>query len=196
MTTKFFCYVDESGQDTLGQLFVVGVVLTNRERDELKHFCETIEQQSGKHRLKWYEAEHGARMAYIRDLLQALPASVQLYFATYQQSRDYFSLTVDAISQALQQTLADSLEPENYKVTVLIDGLPRSREQVVGSRLRRSGIRIDKVRGVKKEENDALIRLADALCGFIRLVVTERSEAKILFDEAIQRGRLRRLNSQ
>ena len=59
-----------------------------------------------------------------------------------------------------------------------------------------SGQEIDKVRGVKKEENDALVRLADALCGFIRLVLTERSEAKILFDEAIQRGRLCKLNRQ
>lgn len=193
MTVKFFCYVDESGQDTQGQLFVVGVVLTSDQRDELKRHCEALEQQSGKRRLKWYEAEHTARMAYMRSLLHTLPSSVQLYFATYQHSLDYFGLTVDALARALQVTITDSAENENYKVTVLIDGLPRGREQVVGSLLRRRGIRIDKVRGVKKEENDTLIRLADALCGFIRLVLAGKAEAKTLFDEAIRQGSLRKV---
>ncbi len=96
-------------------------------------------------------------MSYIRSLLKTMPSSVQLYFATYQHSLDYFDLTVDAIAKAIQVTIADSSESANYKVTVLIDGLPRSREQVVGSLLRRRGIRTDKIRGIKKDENDALI---------------------------------------
>lgn len=107
MTVKFFCYVDESGQDTQGQLFVVGVVLTSDQRDELKRHCEALEQQSGKRRLKWYEAEHTARMAYMRSLLHTLPSSVQLYFATYQHSLDYFGLTVNALARALQVTITD-----------------------------------------------------------------------------------------
>jgi hypothetical protein len=53
---KFYCYVDESGQDTSGQLFVVSVIVTGREaRDQLERGLEQLEQSSGK-RTSEYEA--------------------------------------------------------------------------------------------------------------------------------------------
>ncbi len=36
LTHKLFCYVDETGQDTQGRLFVVAVVVTGSEREEGK----------------------------------------------------------------------------------------------------------------------------------------------------------------
>jgi hypothetical protein len=141
-------------------------VIVESQRDEIRSICETIERESGKNRLKWYDASHRARMAYIRGVLSRLPSNVQLCFAPYQDSLDYFMLTVDAIVNAIRMTTEITSERESvYKVTALVDGLPRSRERMIGSLLRKRGIRIDKVRGVKREENDVLIRLADALCG-------------------------------
>jgi hypothetical protein len=32
---KFYCYVDETGQDTMGELFIVSVVVSSSQRDEL-----------------------------------------------------------------------------------------------------------------------------------------------------------------
>lgn len=49
---KLYCYVDESGQDTEGRLFIVGGVITTQERDELTALCEQIERNVGK-RNKW-----------------------------------------------------------------------------------------------------------------------------------------------
>jgi hypothetical protein len=46
MTQKLFCYVDETGQDTQGRLFVVSVVITDQERDLFRQTCEDIEQTS------------------------------------------------------------------------------------------------------------------------------------------------------
>lgn len=71
-------------------------------------------------------------------MLSLLPNEVQLCFAHYQDSLDYFTLTVDAIANAVHQAIKITPEQE-----------------------------IDKVRGVKRGENDILIRLADALCGII-----------------------------
>jgi hypothetical protein len=34
--------------------------------------------------------------------------------------------------------------------------------------LRRSGANVEKVRGLAKDENESLIRLADSLCGLVR----------------------------
>lgn len=32
---KLYCYVDENGQDTKGDIFIVSIVVTGKERDEL-----------------------------------------------------------------------------------------------------------------------------------------------------------------
>jgi len=89
-------------------------------------------------------------------------------FAVYRDAQDYPALTVQTIARALSAT-----GETDYKVTVFIDGLPRSLERAVGLQLRRSGIRAKKVRGLK-DENDALIRLADAVCGLVRGATEEQ----------------------
>jgi hypothetical protein len=45
---KLYAYVDESGQDTLGELFLVSVVVTGEARDGLRKKLRTIERVSGK----------------------------------------------------------------------------------------------------------------------------------------------------
>ncbi len=45
---RLFCYVDESGQDTKGALFIVSVVITGQERESLIQICEAIERECGK----------------------------------------------------------------------------------------------------------------------------------------------------
>ncbi len=42
---KYYCYVDESGQDTKGKVFVVSGVFSQFSRDEIK---ELIEKNGGK----------------------------------------------------------------------------------------------------------------------------------------------------
>ena len=79
----------------------------------------------------------------------------------------------------------------NYEATVLIDALPRSLERAVGLRLRRSGIPAKKVRGVKKDENDALVRLADAVCGFVRTALEQRSSMRPLLEQSLNLGVLK-----
>ena len=51
--SKLYCYVDESGHDTLGRIFIVSVVVVKREKDELLGFCELCEKESGKKGTKW-----------------------------------------------------------------------------------------------------------------------------------------------
>ena len=189
---KLFCYVDESGQDTQGQIFIVSVVIVETMRDEVRALCEVIERGTHKQRLKWYDSSHKARMAYIQRVLDLLPATVELCFASYQHSLDYLPMTVETVASAVR--VAMDQRPQTmttYKITTLIDGLPKSQERVVGTLLRQQGIRIDKVRGVKKDETDALIRLADAVCGFVRLALTGRAEAQAIFNDAMANGRLK-----
>jgi len=223
MIEKLYCYVDETGQDTRGELFIVSVVIVGAGRDQAIQLCEAIERATGKGRVKWLKTRYDRRLAYIRRVLQEPIFQGKLNFAIYQNTgdyqylekvrsrrslasplararehglltfstTDYLSLTVQTIAWAL---LAHAQQP--YKATVLIDGLPRSQRREVGSRLRHLGIRTRKVRGVRKDENDTLARLADALCGFVRAAVEGQEAMVELFEQGRKRGYLKELEAK
>lgn len=185
---KLYCYVDETGQDTQGELFIVSVVVTARERDAIVELCEDIERETGKGRVKWIKAHHSRRVAYIRRILQDISFKGKLNFAVYRNSKEYLALTVLTVARAIFANAQ-----KEYKTTVLIDGLPRAQEKWVGSELRRLRVQVRKVRGVRKDENDALVRLADALCGFVREAIEGNAELKELLERGKQSGWLREL---
>ena len=57
---------------------------------------------------------------------------------------------------------------------------------------RRFNIRTSKVVGIRKEESDALIRLADAVAGFVRQALMGTDEKmKALFEQAKKQGYLK-----
>jgi hypothetical protein len=68
---KLYCYVDETGQDTLGELFIVAVVVSGADRDSLVAKLEEVERTSGKGRVKWMSSRHHARFAYIQAVLSS-----------------------------------------------------------------------------------------------------------------------------
>lgn len=191
MPQKFFCYVDESGQDTQGKLFIVSIVVAAWERDHLIQVCETIEQKTGKGRVKWIKTSYRQRLAYIQQVLSQPIFQQKLNFAVYRNTRDYATLTTQAIVQALSAT-----GETDYKATILIDGLPRTQERLVGNQLHQLGVHTKKVRGVKKDENDALIRLADAICGLVRAATEGQVAMQALLEQGIRVGILRNLSEQ
>lgn len=183
---KLYCYVDESGQDTFGDLFVVCVVLLGEERHQVAQRCESIELETGRGNLKWSKTRYDKRLAYIRRILQEPMLEGKLNCFTFRNSIDYLSLTVQAV---VASVLSTAQQP--YRVTILIDGLARSQYGDVGSRLRQSGVLVRKVRGVKQDENDALIRLADSLCGFVRAATEGQEEMMVLYARAKRERYLR-----
>ncbi len=182
MIKKLYCYVDETGQDTQGELFIVSVAVTE-ERDSLRQLCETIERETGKGRVKWIKTARPRRVAYIRRIIDTPAFRGKLSFASYHDTKDYVLLTVETIAKSIQRICVSK-----YKATVFIDGLSHSQESTVRVQLTRHGIRIKKVRGVKKDENEALIRLADAICGFVRNASAGQPELKELFHRGISNG--------
>ena len=70
---------------------------------------------------------------------------------------------------------------------VFIDGLSRSSERGVGLLLRRSGLPIQMVRGLN-DESEPLIRLADAVCGFVRGAIEGNTDMRTLLDEVLRTG--------
>lgn len=180
---RLFIYVDETGQDTLGKFFLVSIVITDRERESLRGTLEEIEDKSGKGKVKWISAKKNARFAYIRKVLKITRLWGKLYYAIYKNGKNYFPLTVLTTARAITKHAE-----ERYKATIFVDGLPRSKEKWFGAELRHLRIQTKKIRGVKKEESNALIRLADAVCGFVRAATEGEAIAQKLFKQAKKQG--------
>ena len=190
LTHKLFCYVDETGQDTQGRLFVVAVVITESEREALRQQCSAIELESGKGQRKWVKSKHDRRLAYMRQVLKIPALHGKLCFSASHGHADYLDATVRAIAGSLR--LVESAE---FQATILIDGLPRSEERQVGLQLRRLGVPVKKVRGAQ-DETDVLIRLADAVCGFVRSALEGQPDMRSLLDEQLRLGVLREVSGK
>jgi hypothetical protein len=190
MIRKLYCYVDETGQHTQGRLFIVSVVVADWERDRLREACGAVEAHSGKGRTKWIKTLYERRIAYIQQVLDNPLFAGRLNFAVFRNTRDYSEATAYTVSPALEATGLTA-----YKANVTIDGLPRAQERLVATLLRRQGVPLRKVRGIK-DESDALIRLADAICGLVSAAMEDQPAMKALFERGIGTGWLRDVSGQ
>lgn len=86
---KLYCYVDENGQDTKGDIFIVSVVVTGKERDELLTLCEEIEQKSGKGKFKWGKAERKLRLEFIKQIFFNKNFRGKLRYSIYRDQTSY-----------------------------------------------------------------------------------------------------------
>ena len=177
---KLYCYVDESGQDTKGVLFLVSVIIAEGEHDHLRTQLEEIERKSRKGQRKWLKSRPKQKVEYIRMLWELPEFKGKLCYAVYRNESDYLSSTVLATAQAIKTYVT-----QDYQAVIFVDGLPKSHVAWFGTELRHLRVNTKKVRGIRKEESDSLMRLADALCGFVR----EASEGRIpKLQELLERG--------
>ena len=65
---KLYAYVDESGQDTQGAMFLVSVVVAGEARDAARKALQDIERASGKRARKWTRARVRERVAYMNSV--------------------------------------------------------------------------------------------------------------------------------
>lgn len=165
---KLYVYVDETGQDTLGRLFIVVAIIVGKQRDDVLRYLEAVEVASGKgHRRKWVKSRDNERWAYLNQALKPKRFPDTVYYKTFGEGTDYHLRTAVVIAQSINLYCAER-RFSDYKATVIVDGLNRYESAKIGATLRRLGVRTRKVRGTTDESN-ALIRLADALAGLVRL---------------------------
>jgi uncharacterized membrane protein len=98
---KLYAYVDESGQDTLGELFLGSVVVTGEARDGLRKKLRTIERVSGKQAKKWRKARITERAAYLQSVFQLGELTGCIYYARYHDTRAYVDLMILSTAKAL-----------------------------------------------------------------------------------------------
>lgn len=176
-------FVDESGQDTKGEFFVVAIVAVE-DSDGFRKFCTTLERTSRKGRTKWGTAKKDSRIIYLRAVISdASSFGVTLFYAVFRETLAYDRATVESIARAIH-----SLSSPGSRFSVQVDGLAKTKCNTYKTDLRKRGVSVEKVRGVK-DENEPLIRLADALAGAARdMLESEDSELRKLFALATRTG--------
>jgi hypothetical protein len=184
---KLYCYVDENGMETKGRLFVVAVIVLDGDPQEIFSLCEAFEQASGKGNNKWRKAKHVWRLDFMRRVFAARELQGHLCYVVFHGTQDYEAATVEAVSRTIRLIVPHG----SYRVAVYVDALTKSKRMVYGARLRKTGVAVHKVQGVAKDENNALVRLADAVAGFVRDAIDgESAEITTLFEAALQSGAL------
>lgn len=178
---KLYCFVDETGQDTIGRLFIVAIVLTDNGQNELEALLEKIEATTGKKTAKWVKTRDKTRQAYATALIeQDFPGMIYAKKYTTTSKGGFDELEVLATAQAVNVYREEhKIAEDNYKVTVTVDGLSKTVATRMGSDFRKLGVRTRRVIG-KKDEASAIIRLADAIAGLIREAEEGRPEYKAL----------------
>jgi hypothetical protein len=129
---KLYAYVDESGQDTLGELFVVATVLTADNHERVRQSLERLERASGKGLRKWIKATPRQRLAYLTAVLQLPALHGRLFAAHFTNTTTYLPCVLTTITQAVTAGAAG----QPARATVLIDGLQKTVRQDVAAALR------------------------------------------------------------
>ncbi len=183
---RYDLYVDESGQDTRGEMFVVAVVAVENS-EEFRKYCELLEKLSGKGKVKWRSAQKMRRLDYLRSIMLVSSShKFKLFYSVFRKTTDYDSVTIDGIANAIRK-----LRPLSSHVYVYVDGLAKSKCNAYKTRLRQLSCPVKKVSRVAKDENEPLVRLADTLAGAsAELEKYKDEELRPIFSTAEDSGKL------
>jgi hypothetical protein len=176
---KIYAYVDESGQDTLSEMFLVSVIIAGAERDVLRKHLQDIELNSGKRDKKWTRSTPLQRESYLRAVFGLPEFRGRLYYSHYQNTKTYLDLTIFSTAKAL----IHFTHHEPYSAIVTVDGLGRSERHSFAAGLRKLNVSIRKVRGAK-DQSEEFIRLTDALAGFARDGLSKDDKLQKFFQKA------------
>lgn len=179
---KIYCYVDETGQDTLGKMFLVAVVLIMKERDQIENRLLEIEHASKKGTTKWHKASHMQREKYIESIGGIRELRGGFYYSIYQNT----ILFADLVALTTAKAILDKA-PDNYSASIVIDGLGRNLEKHFAASLRKLKIKTSKVKGAR-DESSVFIRLADAMAGLLRDANENKTWAKTVVSNFEKRG--------
>jgi hypothetical protein len=179
---KLYAYVDESGQDTRGEMFLVSVVIASETRDAARKALQGIERGSGKRLRKWTRSRVRERVAYIEQCLHHASLLGPVYYSHYQNTRAYVDLVILSTAKALHARVM-----ERPTATVFVDGLVYAERRRFAAGLRKLNVVVRKVQG-RRDESDEFIRLADAITGFVRDALEGDEQMGRLFERAKRQG--------
>lgn len=178
---KLYCWTDETGQDTRGKFFLVSILLSNKEQlEELRNKINEIEKKT-KGKTKWTKTDNKRKILFLKTILNLRVLRKNLYYSVYQNTTAYTPLVAMSVSKAVIHKIKNY--DGKYKVNVVIDGLRKKDKEIVRIELKNLNIKYSKIKVGLKDEQDVLLRLADALAGFARDYLENEKYAIDLVDK-------------
>lgn len=177
---KLYCYVDEAGQDSGSEFFVVVAVVSAEEQNPLRIKLERIETLAGTNRKKWHKVRHENRMRYLAMVLQEKIVQGGIYIAHYRKPLPFFFPMLYVIEKAIK-----AFAHGPYRLNLYVDGIDQYKAKQLTNALRATGISLRLVKS-RRDESEPLIRLADMWAGCIRSALLKHPDAQDLFKRAKQ----------
>lgn len=161
---KLTAFVDETGQDSRGRFFLVSVVIAERSSlDQLREQLVELERTTKKGKKKWRRTRPDQRTQYLDGLVPILKEIAPVYWRTFVDSASYPLRTAEATIAAITHR-----DPARTALlVVVVDGLNWQERNAFARVFRQHQRRWQKLTGAR-DETDPVIRLADALAGFLR----------------------------
>lgn len=164
MEIKVSSFSDETGQDTKWKSFYVcTVVCLSVDQEFLENKLIEIEKKSKKVN-KWYKSNNERRKKYI-DLIhyEKIFKNCYIYYSQYQDKSDY----VDLVSSHIVKSIKAYCGNSDVEAKIFIDKVDNKTTLKIKKEIKLYKIKYKKIRGLN-DENNSIIRLADAACGLIR----------------------------
>ena len=160
------CFVDETGIDTEGKFFlVVCILIDQRDQEAIEQKLEELEKTTRKGDYKWTRAAFDRKEQFLEKLATFRELKACIFFAVYHETKEYTTLTALTIAKAVLARTERS--EEDYQANIIVDALSRSDAQKVRNQLKLLRIHYRVIKGLKDEQS-ALLRLADSMAGFLR----------------------------
>jgi hypothetical protein len=185
---KLYCYVDESGQDDRSRHFIVVVVVIRGEQNFIREELAGIELLSKTYGLKWHKTKHDRRMHYLALVCKDRIASGTIYYGIYKKPLPYFFPMSDTVEKAIKKVATD-----DYAAVLYVDGIDKTIARKLTNILRTRGIRLGLVKS-RRDESEAIIRLADMWAGCIRGALLGGMESKNMLDSAQAKGHIKNVD--
>ena len=176
---KLFCFVDETGQDTRSDYFIVVTIVSAGDQNAIKDALVRIEQQSKLGGKKWHKSRSPERESFLEQVLAARVAEGEVFFSRYRKPLPFFLPMLETITKAIQ-----AVAEADYQAIIYVDGIDKKKSRELTNALRLKGIKALHVRSAR-DESEPMIRLADRWAGCIRNGEEGHENAKAVYTQAV-----------
>lgn len=154
------------------------VISDKRQLDNLEQVLLKLENRTGKRTRKWGWLNLKEKTRYLQSVLGVGALRQSIFYSIHESSKEYTRLTALSIAGAV---LAKVDNGSDYKANIFIDGLKGKEEETVRREVKKLKVRYGRIRGLAHKKS-ALIRLADAMAGFLRDYQEGEDYASRFFD--------------
>jgi hypothetical protein len=187
---KLYCYLDETGQDTASEVFIVVAVLSDRNQEYLRDALIEIEELAGVRYSKWHNSKPERRLRYIELALDRNLGQEDVFFGSYPKPLPYLLPMIEVLERSIKAKAAPS-----YTARVFVDGIDRKKAAELTNALRLHGISLEMVRS-RRDESEPIIRLADMWAGCIRGALLGKAEERALLARAMEKNYIKRIQEK